>query len=80
MKGDMITLYHPGDGVTKDSNSTTYKGIKEFKTNGNGTISFKTKKHGTVTTPLYWRLKEDVELGEEDQAPAPAAGNRNRGW
>ncbi len=80
--GDEITLYHPGDGVTKESNSTTYRGIKEFKNNGNGTITFKTKKFGTITTPLYWRLKQGVAL-KDDEAEAPAgnqAHNNNNHW
>lgn len=81
MKGDMITLYFPaGDGVEPASNSATYKGIKEFKNNLNGTITFKTAKHGTITTPLYWRLKEGVELGADDDVKpaAPVAGNREQ--
>jgi hypothetical protein len=85
MKGDMITLYSPGDGVSPNSNTITYKGIKEFRDNGNGTISFNTKKNGEVLTCLPWRLKKGVELEEEEAAPA-VAGNRehvparNRGW
>ena len=78
MLGDMITLYFPGDGVNEGSNTATYKGIKEFKDNNNGTITFLTKKHGTITTPLPWRLKRGCELKEEeeDHDPAPVAGNQ----
>ena len=65
MKGDVITLYYPGDGVRENSNTVTYKGIKELVINhNNGVITFKTQKHGYVTTPLPWRLKKGVELDE----------------
>lgn len=85
MKGDVVTLFYPGDGVRENSNSATYKGIKEFKDNNNGTITFKTTKHGTITTPLPWRLKKDVELGNEvDHEPAaeqaPAGNMARRRW
>lgn len=85
MVGDVITLYYPGDGIAEGSNCATYKGIKEFKDNNNGTITFLTKKHGTITTPLPWRLKKGVELNEDevDHEPVAPAGNqarRNRGW
>jgi hypothetical protein len=78
MLGDMITLYYPGDGVEASSNCCTYKGIKEFRDHGNGTISFKTKKHGEILTPLPWRLKQNVDLNEadEDEIPAAPAGNQ----
>jgi hypothetical protein len=82
MKGDVITLYFPaGDGVRENSNTATYKGIKDFKLNGNGTITFMTTKDGEITTPLYWRLKKNVELKDEEAAPAPGApvaGNQGR--
>jgi len=84
MVGDVITLYFPGDGVEKNSNTATYKGIKDFAiNNAQGTITFKTKKHGEIVTPLPWRLKKGVELGEEEVAgnhdEAPPA-RRARGW
>ena len=79
MRSD-LTLYCPGDGVTKNSHTATYKGIKDFKINNNGTVTFKTTKYGTITTPLLWRLKEgladDAPLHEEaNEAPE---GNRAR--
>ena len=78
MKGDIVTLYFPGDGVKESSNTATYKGIKEFKQHNNGTISFKTTKHGLITTPCLWRLKENVELGAElDDAPAGNMANQH---
>lgn len=84
MKGDIVTLYYPGDGVTANSNVVHYKGIKNFKDNGDGTISFKTTKHGDITTPLPWRLKKDAELDEVAEEPAAPAGNQagraRRGW
>lgn len=81
MKGDIVTLYHPGDGVTAESNSTTYKGIKDFAVNQQrGTITFATKKHGVIETPLPWRLKKGVELGEEDQAAGNMAKKPGNNW
>jgi hypothetical protein len=80
MRNDIV-LYHPGDGIKKTSNSTLYKGIKEFKANNNGTVTFKTTKHGTITTAELWRLKENlpddyVAPGcDENEAPA---GNQAR--
>lgn len=72
-----ITLYTPGDGVTPNSNTALYKNIKDFKVNNNGTVTFKTQKHGTITTPCLWRLKEgladDAPGHDENEAPA---GNR----
>lgn len=84
MKGDCITLYYPGDGVRETSNRVLYKGIKDFKDNNNGTITFKTQKHGTILTPLPWRLATGVELDEAaDEVQAAPAGNQahvRRGW
>jgi hypothetical protein len=82
MKGDIVTLYFPGDGVREGSNTATYKGIKEFKDNNNGTITFKTVKNGVITTPLAWRLKTGVELNDEadDVQPAAPAGNQGGHW
>lgn len=88
MLGDKVTLYFPGDGVRENSNTATYKGIKDFRDNGNGTITFKTKKHGEITSPLPWRLCKGVDLGadenEHDNAPGAPAGNMankpKRGW
>jgi hypothetical protein len=74
MRTDII-LYHPGDGLKKTSNQTLYKSIKEFKINNNQTVTFKTLKHGTVTTAEVWRLKENLPddyatpTEEVDEAP-----------
>jgi hypothetical protein len=87
MKGNIVTLFFPGDGMRPRSNVALYKGIKDFKDNNNGTITFKTQKYGTITTPLPWRLAEDVDLEavvEHGQEDVPVAGNqarlRARGW
>ena len=84
MLHDEVTLYYPGDGATEGSNSATYKGIKEFKDNDNGTITFKTRKHGTITTPLPWRLKTgiDGDVADDDVeiAAAPAGNQARRRW
>lgn len=78
MRND-ITLYFPGDGVKESSNSATYKGIKEFTKNPDGTVTFKTTKHGLITTPCLWRLKEnladDAAVHEDGEV---VAGNRGR--
>jgi hypothetical protein len=73
MLGDVVTIYYPGDGVREGSNCATYKGIKDFKRETNGTITFKTKKNGDVTWPGLFRLKKNVELDDADEAEAPAA-------
>jgi hypothetical protein len=78
---DNITLYHPGDGVNPDTNKVLYKNIKEFKDNGDGTITFKTQKHGVITSVLPWRLAKDVPANAEVEQPVAAAapaGNRGR--
>lgn len=71
-----ITLYCQGDGVTAESHTILYKNIKEFKVNANGTVTFKTLKHGTITTPLLWRLAEN--LPDEEGGEPAVAGNQAR--
>jgi hypothetical protein len=72
---DNITLYHPGDGITANSNTILYKNIKEFKDNGDGTISFKTQKFGDITTPLPWRLAKNAPA---EAAEEPAGNQANK--
>lgn len=74
MRNDIL-LFHPGDGVRETSNEVLYKGIKDFKKNPDGTITFKTQKHGTITTAELWRLKENVA---DDEPAAAPAGNMAR--
>jgi hypothetical protein len=76
-----ITLYCPsGDGVEKNSHTITYTNIKDFKLNNNGTVTFKTQKHGVITTALLWRLSdglpEEVGNGVEGEAAVPLARRR----
>lgn len=79
---DDITLFYPGDGVKTGSNCAHYKGIKDFKANANGTVTFKTQKFGIITTAAVWRLKtglaDDAPLHNEEENAAPA-GNQARG-
>ncbi len=80
-----VMLYLPrevGEGENKKA-TIYYKGIKDFKVNNNGTITFKTQKFGTITTPLLWRLSEG--LAEDapaaaDPAPQPVGGHFHRGY
>jgi hypothetical protein len=71
-----ITLYCDGDGVSKNSHTILYKNIKDFTVNANHTVTFKTQKFGKITTPLLWRLSE--ELPNETAADEAPAGNQGR--
>ena len=81
---DDVTLFVPGDGVKESSNSATYKGVKEFKINNNGTCTFKTLKHGTITTNAIWRLKaglpDDAPTHNEDELSAGNQARRRQGY
>jgi hypothetical protein len=55
-----ITLFVPGDGVTPNSNTCTYKTISNFKCNGDGTVEFDTVNYGHIKTAAMWRLKSPL--------------------
>lgn len=81
MRND-VTLYLPrevGEGANKKA-TIFYKGIKDFKKNNDGTITFKTQKFGTITTPLFWRLSEGLpdDAPVHEQEDAAPAGNMAR--
>ena len=84
MRTDII-LFHPGDGVQGTTNTTYYKDIKEFVVNQTaGTVTFKTQKHGKITTAELWRLKADLPDDYEPNTPSAEAAlpapRRARGY
>lgn len=79
---DDITLYLPRECGEGDNRSAKiyYKGIKDFKKNTDGTVTFKTQKHGTVTTPLFWKLNAGLPDDAPEGGVAPRArANRDHG-
>lgn len=74
-----VTLYYPGDG-SKDAdgnsnNKAIYKDVTEFQTNVDGTVTFKSVKHGTIHASAGWRIKETPAA----EGPAKA-GQQKRAW
>lgn len=74
-----VTIYYPGNGVAKDSNSATYKNATILDANESG-IKFRTDADGEVIFNGPYRIKDKMRAEKGEEAPAAAAARPRRNW
>lgn len=74
-----ITIYFPGNGVDKNSNSATYKNATVIEAHESG-IKFNTVEDGDVIFNGAYRIKDKMRAEKGEEAPAAAAARPRRNW